>query len=60
MPEMASNEVVEVAKIIAGDLVKFVRSFDNPLPSDAMERWLRRFVERCQREGVGWLKGGSV
>lgn len=56
VPEMASNEVVEVAKLIAGDLFKFVRSFDGCLPNDGMERWLRRFVERCSREGIGWLK----
>lgn len=53
---MASNEVIEVAKLIAGDLFKFVCSFDGRLPSDGMERWLRRFTERCQRDGIGWLK----
>lgn len=53
-PEMASNELCEVAKLIARDLIAYVSSFER-LPADGMDRWLRRFVERCQRQGVNWL-----
>jgi hypothetical protein len=56
VPEMASNEVVEVAKLIAADLVNYITSFDGRLPSDGMDRWLRRFVDRCRRQGINWLQ----
>mmetsp|Transcript_850 Transcript_850/g.2403 ORF Transcript_850/g.2403 Transcript_850/m.2403 type:complete len:171 (-) Transcript_850:175-687(-) len=55
-PEKASNEVVEVAKLIGGDLVRYVQSFDGPLPADAMSRWLVKFTNRCSREGINWLQ----
>jgi hypothetical protein len=57
-PEMASSELFEVAKLIARDLVAYVSSFER-MPADGMERWLRRFVERCRRQGVNWLSQHS-
>ncbi|KAJ1638466.1 hypothetical protein T492DRAFT_943353 [Pavlovales sp. CCMP2436] len=54
-PEMASSEVIEVAKLIATDLITYMQSFAGRLPSDGMEKWLRRFTEKCQRQGINWL-----
>jgi len=54
-PEMASDEVTEVAKLIARDMVTYLASFENPGPQ-TMDGWLGRFNERCRREGVNWLR----
>ena len=65
--ELASAEVLEVGTRIGKDLHSFLASFavnvivggesKIQLPADALERWLRRFTDKCKREGLDWLSG---
>lgn len=55
IPERASNEVLEVAQLIAADLVRYISSFDDA-PANVIDRWLQRFTTRCQSQGVDWLR----
>jgi len=63
--ERVSAEVLEAGTRIGKDLYSFLASFavnvqvgGEPkiqLPANALERWLRRFDEKCRLNGLDWL-----
>jgi hypothetical protein len=67
--ERVSAEVLEVGRRIGQDLYSFVASFATNvwqegeqkivLPQNVLERWIARFRDKCQRQGLDWLKSES-
>merc|ERR1719152_557444 len=65
--ERVSAEVLEAGRRIGLDLYSFVASFATNtwhegeqkivLPQNVLERWLNRFRDKCQKQGLDWLKG---
>ena len=63
--EKVSAEVLEAGRRIGQDLYAYLASFATSvtldgepkiaMPQHALERWLQRFRDRCQREGLDWL-----
>ena len=64
--EKVSAEVLEAGRRIGQDLYSYIASFavevQNGIESKIMltnnvlERWLTRFRQKCQKEGLDWLK----
>ena len=64
-PEKASTEVLEAGRRIGQDLYNYLSSFAETvsimgetklqMPVNVLERWLQRFREKCQRQGLDWL-----
>ena len=67
--ERVSAEVLEAGRRIGQDLYAFIASFATSvgqegeqkiaLPQNVLERWLSRFREKCQRQGLDWLKASD-
>ena len=63
--EKVSAEVLEAGRRIGQDLYQYLSSFATSvstlqgeaiqMPSNALERWLTRFNDRCRRDGLDWL-----
>ena len=63
--ERVSAEVLEAARRIGQDLYSYIASFASNvwqdgeqkicLPQNVLERWLTRFRDKCQRQGLDWL-----
>jgi hypothetical protein len=65
--ERVSAEVLEAGRRIGQDLYNYLTSFavtvnlagelKVEMPLNTLERWLQRFREKCQRQGLDWLAG---
>ncbi len=69
-PERVSAEVLEAGRRIGQDLYSFLASFAGPtmeiggeqrfhLPLNVLERWLTKFNDKCQKQGLDWLKASE-
>ena len=64
--ERVSAEVIETAKRIGHDMYTYISSFaeevqsmDGPklqVPAHVYETWLTRFIDKCSRHGLDWLR----
>jgi len=67
--EKVSTEVIEAGRRIGQDLYNFLTSFavqvevmgeqKIQMPLNTLERWLQRFRDKCQRQGLDWLNASD-
>ena len=67
--ERVSAEVLEAGRRIGQDLYNYLTSFavtvdemgeqKIQMPLNTLERWLQRFRDKCQRQGLDWLNASD-